>query len=143
MALIYYDADKNPLGSTPLRSFHDGLNGSAHEQKFYIRNTDSTKYYTNITLTPQFGIEEDYADLGNSGWSIKLMYGERQPSEIEWSYVRSGDSISLPDIGNTDAADTSKFYPVWVRIYAPGGTDAKVRTSTKIVRSCYVRNVGA
>jgi hypothetical protein len=128
MALSLLDTDYNNYGNDPYRSFHDGFSGQTHENKFYIRNTDKTRYYTNVVVQPKF--RDGYNDLGvsgNTGWSIKVMYGELQPTEEEWSLVKSGDALKIPDIGSEFSPDTVINHPIWVRIFCPGSTSAQIK----------------
>ena len=77
-----------------------------------------------------------------AGVSINV-YGTRRPTEAEWDLVRSGDGIQIPDIGTTEAADTSTNHPVWVRVYCPAGEPADIRESMQVKVTYYERLVGA
>lgn len=125
MAIQIYDADQ-VLFSGSLRTSHDGLTGSYHDQKIYIRNDDASKYYTYVQV--------QIASTGPAptAWVFKTMYGERQPTEAEWDTVASLDALTMPDIGAPGNPDTSTLFPVWIRIYCPGGTLAQQRTSESI-----------
>lgn len=154
MALVFYDEDKVAYGSLatvgpfesgrqgPHRTFIDGRLGGAHEQVIYIRNDDANNYYTSITL----GYEHDnYADLGEfgaTGWGVKFLYGERRPTEAEWDAVSSGEDISVPNIGDTSAGDTTTYHPVWIRVYCPGNAAAHIRENQRLRVKLYERLVG-
>ena len=142
--LQLFKADYQSFEDEPMRSFHNGHVGDAHEQLFFIRNQNPSKYYTNVKVTPIFtGGYTDDGEFGSSGWGIKLMYGKRQPTNQEWDMIDSGASIFIPDIGTCEAADTFTNHPVWVRIYCPGGEDAQIRENMQLDITYYVREVGA
>lgn len=144
MGLGFYDSDKIAFGTTgKLRSFHDGFKGQTMEQIIYIRNDDVSRYYTNILVNYESEVYQDLGPFGTTGWGMKLMYGERRPTEAEWDLVRSIDPLSIPDIGSTDLADTNTYHPVWVRIICPGGEPAQIRESQQLTLAYFERVVGA
>mgnify|MGYP003112720137 FL=1 len=142
--LIFYDENYQAFDENPLRSFHNGYLGDSHEQICYLRNRDPSVYYSNIKIKPEMiGGYKDIGEFGLTGWGIKLMYGKRRPTEAEWDLVRSGDAISIPDIGTTEAADTFTNHPVWIRIYCPGNEDAQIRENMQLKVTYFVKKVGA
>lgn len=147
MGLNFYDKDKvifSKVGDIfgPERTFHDGYIGSVFENVVYIRNDDPTKWYTNITLVLELSGYGDIGEFGTTGWGIKFLYGERRPTEAEWDLVRSGDAISIPDIGVQDDADTHTYHPIWYRVFCPGGESAQIRENQKLRLLYFKRNVG-
>lgn len=145
MGLSFYDAEEVALGSlAPIRTQHDGRLGGASEQLIYISNDDPTLYYTGlqISLVSTGGYDEE-GEYGSSGWSFKFHYGERQPTESEWDTVRSGVLVDLPDLGTTDAADTSTYMPVWLRVYVPGNIGAQYRTGYTVKIDGYPKLLGS
>ena len=144
MSIKLYKDDMQPYSTDPMRTFHNGYLGGSHEELFYLRNDDAGNYYTNILLTPELiGGYDDAGEFGLTGWGIKLMYGRRRPTEAEWDLVRSGDSIQLPDIGSSEAADTFTNHPVWARVYCPAGEAAKIKENMQISITYYSKKVGA
>ena len=144
MALTIYDKELQPFNADPLRTFHNGYLGQAHEELWYLRNHDSSVYYTNIILTPEFiGGYNDAGGFGTTGWSVKLIYGKRRPTEMEWDLIRSGDALTIPDIGTTEAADTYTNHPIWIRVYCPGAEPAQLRENMQVKVSYFIRMVGA
>lgn len=138
------DADYNPFGSNPLRTFHDGHLGDSYEQLVFVRNGDASKWYTNVFLTPVMtGGYSDDGEFGTSGWGVKLIPGRRRPTEEEWDLVEAGSTIQLDDIGSVEAADTFTNHPVWVRIYCPGNEDAQTRENVQLQLSYLVKEVQA
>lgn len=127
----------------PLRMTHDGKLGGSYEQLIYIKNDDATLYYTNVSLSPVSSNYDDIAsEWGETGFGLKLLYGERRPTETEWDQVKSGEAIMLPDIGTTDAADIANYFPVWVRTVCPGLTPAQIKTNLSIKLSYRAKNLG-
>ena len=127
--LSFYDNEYNPLANDPLKSFHNGYSSEDFQNIFYIRNFDPAVYYSNIIIKPKFrsAYYDDSGISGNTGWSIKLMYGKSKPSREGWDEVEGGEEIYLPDIGTLESADTSTFHPVWFRIYCPGNSKAQIK----------------
>ena len=127
--LSYYDNDYDPITEQPLRTFHNGYSGEANEVIFFIRNSDPASYYSGIYITPKFrdAYYQDCGLEGNTGWSIKVLYGKSQPTRQEWDSIESGEELKIPSVGSNEAADTSTFHPIWFRVYCPGGTSAQIR----------------
>tara|TARA_Y100000310_G_C20286697_1_gene625208 strand:+ start:153 stop:611 length:459 start_codon:yes stop_codon:yes gene_type:complete len=136
------DDSYNSFEENPLRSFHNGHTGDSHEQLFFIRNQNPSKYYTNIKIAPAWiAGYEDKGEFGSTGWGIKLMYGKRRPTEEEWDLVKSGSTIQIPDIGTIEASDTFTNHPIWVRIYCPGGELAQIRENMQLQINYYIKEV--
>ena len=144
MGLAIYDDQQVVLSSgTPKRSQVNGRAGESDIFLTYLRNDDATVYYTSLTYgfasTGAYGTD---GELAGTGWSFKAIYGQRRPTELEWDKVNSGEAVSIPDIGDTTAADMSTYHPIWVRIFVPGGTAAQRRDYYKFVVQGLVRKVG-
>lgn len=144
MGLNLYDENKVLFGDDDvLRTFHNGFLGGSLEKKFYIRNDDPTRYYTNLNLTYTVTNYDDLGEFGTTGWSVKFIEGERRPTESNWDSVRSGEPLALADIGSTEAADTHTYRPIWVRVFCPGGEEAQIRENQLIQIQGMIRLVGA
>ena len=140
--LNFFDSDQNALAT--LITGHNGYTGESSEKKIYMKNSDSSLYYKNITVSPRIQGELDQGNIfSTTGWSIKLKYGSERPSEDEWSEVLVNDTLSMPDIGSTNAADTATYHPIWVRIYCPGGTDPQIKKNMSLSVSYEKRLVNA
>lgn len=140
--LAFHNQDYNLFNGDPLRTVHNGQPGGACEKLIFIRNDDSSNYYTDMVLSYENNIADDYGVLGSTGWSVKFLYGRRQPTEEEWDVVTADSAIRIPDIGNSLAADTSTFHPVWIRVYCPGGSPAQIREGQRIKLSFSEKKVG-
>jgi len=143
MALKFYD-DGLVLYATAdvLKTTHNGHLGGSEEKLVYLRNNDVSKYYTNIVASVVVSNYDDMGQFGSTGWGIKLLYGNRQPTEAEWDTVLPNGLLELPDIGSTLLADTFTYHPIWVRVYCPGNTSAQRRLNQTIRISSFERNVG-
>lgn len=142
MGLVFYDENQDAFASNPLRSFFDGHSGGPYEQLVFIRNDDATRYFTNITLLYVSDTFDMDGPIGESGWSIKFLYGTRRPTESEWDSVQSGDDLILPNIGSTDASDTATYHPVWIRKFCPGGQNAQIKDGQRLRLTYLERLVG-
>lgn len=141
--LSFYDKDLNPFSADPLRVSMDGRTGGNVDTKIHIRNSDVNLYYVAVKVLVEYDIGYDANLDSNSGWCVKLIYGDRQPTEKEWSEVPVDPVIFIPDIGNTSAADTFTYHPIWVRIVCPGAVPAQIREPHKIKVSAFPIPVGS
>ena len=100
--------------------------GGTRVFRLYLRNTDPTKYYDQVTLRPVTAIGADIVD-GSIG--IKLLSGSRRPTPDEWAAtpVNSESILSstlaianrkLPTLGNVNTPD-NKSYAIWVSVFRP------------------------
>lgn len=143
MGLEIYDSTQTLYVGRPFRAVVNGFTGGSYEEQVYLRNDDVTAWYTNITVSASGSVYDTNGELGTSGISFKFMYGERRPTEAEWSYVISGTAIVIPDIGDNTLADTSTYHPIWVRIYLPGNTAANIIDTFSINVGFLPRVVGS
>lgn len=139
MGIRIYDADQvlySSMAGTqygPARTNYDGRLGGAQEFLIFVRNNDASKYYTDVQLSiVETTPDDSVGPYGDTGWSIKLLYGTRQPTEAEWDSAPNDPLLVLPDIGESGSANTATYFPVWVRIYAPGGIAAQLRSGQEI-----------
>lgn len=145
------DSNREAYGSivdfthqTPLRTSHDGKLGGSWDTLIYIKNDDPTLYYVDVTLNPASTNYDDIiGEWGETGFGLKVLYGERRPTETEWDQVKNGEPINLPDIGSSEAADTANYFPCWTRMIVPGMTPAQLKTNISLELSYHARNVGS
>jgi len=124
MGLQFYDSNQDPVAKGIFSI--NGRWGGLQEQLFFIRNDDPGRYYSNVSVVVLGSVYDALSEFGSSGWSVKLLYGQRRPTEAEWDLIRSGEALELPDIGTTSAADTSTYHPIWVRAYCPAHEQATI-----------------
>lgn len=151
--LAIYKLDESSGSFDPISSddfenpatFNIAPGGSALTKKFYIRNDESTKYYTGLVLKPSV----NNSPISGMAVKVKLLSGDKAPSESRWSSVAANGSLSeldpgiaavlqspldggaidtrLPNLGTADIADT-KYYPFWIRVEAAKGSPIGVIT---------------
>lgn len=132
MALLIYDiADpqsafsENGDFTNPLSLSFDGVEGGIIKQKLFVRNNDTSKSYTGITITPVDG--GDGLVNGADGFSWKLVAGDEEPLEEQWAGVAAGNIISIPDIG-----DSTTYQPFWIRVEVPSGSSIQSFQSVQL-----------
>ena len=144
MGLKLYNSEQvEYTGSMKFRPVIDGHVGGVHEEKIYIRNDSVTTYYVGVLLALISNLYDGAGENGFSGIGFKFIYGERRPTEAEWDQAISGESIYLPDIGTSAAANTYTYHPVWIRVFVPGNTQASVIESFILRLYYFPKVVGA
>ena len=103
--------------SNAIRHAFDGSVGGIEEVRYYLRNDDNDKDYTEITITPIDFTGASIVD-GTDGFSIKLRVGNSQPTRIQWDAIEAGAGIDMDDI-----SDIATYLPFWVRVEIPRGAD--------------------
>lgn len=134
MGLKLYDLNQVAISTSatftnPLQVAHDGKNGSVSVSLAYIRNDDSNKWYQSVRINPRdiTGYDDTIGEYG-TGFGVKLKYGGDEPLPHEWNSISSGNTITLPgDVGTSSIADTTTYFPVWVRIKVPGNTQVQLK----------------
>lgn len=142
MGLALYNSEQVTSADMVFRPVINGRLGGSHEELFYLRNDDVTKWYSNVRIVLVSTAYDGLGELGSTGIGFKFMYGERQPTEAEWDTVPSGEGLLIPDIGTNDLADTYTYHPFWVRVFVPGNTGADIIESYDIRIYFYPRVVG-
>lgn len=136
MGLDLYDEDKNRLSSetmsNPLRTSHDGKNGSSQAKLFYVRNDSVNFWYDNVKVDAcdTSGYDDTVGEYG-TGYSVKLFYGASEPLPHEWDELKTGAPAVFPTsvtIGQASQPDTTTYYPIWARITTPGSIPAQNKT---------------
>lgn len=147
MSLLIYKTTSSALpmnlNNDSFITTHNGYTGGSYEFTFYLKNSDSNLYYTDILVKPEFPITELLPNniLSESGWSIKLSFGsDGQLTEKEWNEIQINEELSVPDIGNTESANTDSFFPINVRIYCPGKTQSQIRNDLSLSLR-YIENI--
>lgn len=120
-------------------TFNMSPGGNSLTKKFFIRNDDATKFYTGLVLKPT---TELGTAITGTAVKVKLLSGDKSPSELRWAAVAFNGSLSdtdptssstlqspldggavdtrLPELGTSDAGDT-RYYPFWIRIEVAKG----------------------
>jgi len=100
--------------------------GGRSQTKLFLRNDDVARFYHDITLKPTTVIG---ADIVGAPFVIKLLSGQRRPSESDWGSANDNSASTItspvaagqprnrqmPDLGALGAPDTN-YYPFWVSV---------------------------
>lgn len=108
----------------PLLLAFDGVTGGIINKRYYVRNDDNTLWYSSIVIQPIYTSGDNIAE-GANGFAWKLIAGDDQPLEEQWSLLAPGNSISIPNIGSPSGGDISTYEPFWLRIIVPRGAPIK------------------
>lgn len=112
---------------------HNGIRGESVDVLLYLSNDDASIYYNNISITiVDSNSPDDTLGVYGSGRGVKLSEGARQPNETEWNNVLAGDFIDMPEIGSTDASDTTTYFPFWIRVIVPGNIEIQTFTDLSL-----------
>ena len=109
------DVEYNPFTVT-----FDGLLGGGVATCLYIRNDDTTLWYSDISVSVVDTGIEDLTNGSKAGYEWKLKQKDIPPTEDEWMAVVPSNSLSLSDnLGSTTMADTATYLSFWVRVAIP------------------------
>jgi hypothetical protein len=146
---LYYKEDDGFVEITdtgdltqPLTTVHDGKTGDIQTVQVYLRNDDSSKWFSNVVIKPVDLVDANpYGDIiyTETGWGVKLSKGSEEPTKGEWEDIDWGDSINMDDIGADIGADIATYYPFWFLITCPPNTDAKIKTDI-VLNVAYTEN---
>lgn len=109
----------------PISITADGVTGSTIIRRYYVRNDDTSKYYTNIEVFPTVNGGPDIISGALPGFEWKLIEGDLQPLEDQWTITPPGNNISLADIGEVGNGDQTTYLPFWLRVETPRGVDVQ------------------
>lgn len=135
--LIYSDANPSAAFSSdgiftnPLLAAFNGVTGNTKSVRYYVRNDESNKSYSGISLQPVL-LEGTNIINGTDGFGWKLYAGDTQPLEEQWSLTSYANSITIPDIGSAILADVNTYEPFWLRISVPTGASIRSYSGVKL-----------
>ena len=135
MGLEFYNSNRIMIidGEGQVITSHDGVSGESVEMLVYLRNDTTQRYYTNIQVWPyDTETPDDTLGIYGTGWGVKLSAGARQPTPAEWDNILAGDTINMPNIGSSERANTTDYYPFWVKITSPGNLPAQTKESIQL-----------
>lgn len=116
---------------TPITTVHNGKAGDIKTTQLYVRNSNVSKWHSNILIQPLDLIGADpYGDVAytETGWGVKLSAGSAEPTHGEWEDLGWGQSIGIDDIGSDLGADTTTYLPFWYLITCPPNEDVAIKT---------------
>lgn len=103
----------------------DGVIGTAKHMRYYVRNDDVTRWYSNIQLQAVVLEGEDIVTGALEGFRWKLVAGDPEPLEEVWDLTSGGNQISLSNIGEGGSGDITTFLPFWLRVEIPRSSQVK------------------
>jgi len=135
MTLEVLNSNEAQFGETEhILTSHNGFVGEAFITKIYLKNSDNNKYYDAITVKVTMDSELPTNSLfSTTGWSVKFLCQDTQPTELEWSRAGLNTELSIGSIGTSNAADISTQKTIWIRVFCPGNTQPQVKDNIKII----------
>jgi len=132
MALNIYEFADDSTAFSDDRSFvnalsltADGIIGTALHRRYYVRNGDATRYYTNIRVQAVVLEGDDIVTGAILGFKWKLVAGNDEPLEKIWELTDGGNEMNLSDLGESGSGDITTFLPFWLRIEIPRSSQVK------------------
>lgn len=102
---------------------HDALNGSWVTQKLWLRNDSALHYYTGVRVSINIPGAAISPTVSPTGVVYQLVEGDIEPTVLEWKHTPYHNQISFVDVGALGSADTTTYYPFWLRTYVPGNSN--------------------
>lgn len=138
----YIQVSKGSDLSSPIITNHNGQSSTVVTLPLYLRNDESTRWYSNIRILP-FDLEDanPYGDVAydETGWGVKLSTGGTEPTNAEWEDINWGEEISMSDIGSDSLGDTTTYYPFYYLITSPPNVDAQNKLDITL-KTSYTEN---
>ena len=120
---------KDNSGSTGVHAFTvtlDGRAGGIRQYRLFVRNDDSARSFTGLTVQPIATTSPSVVDGTTTGFTWKLFAGDKQPTDAQWGTVTAAAVISLSNIGTSTVSDIASYLPFWVRVEIPRNTSVQV-----------------
>lgn len=140
----YKVISQDGLQTSPIQTSHDGTNGEIVEKKLFLRNSNTSFFYTDVTLTPSPARKTRVGDIQypEAFIGFKVIIQENQPTKGEWLATESGNTANMTDIGTTSQGDNG-YKPFWIQIEVPPGTRAQTISDISINVQADENPVGA
>lgn len=107
--------------TNPATTVHDGRINDVNDVLMYVKNDDSGKAYTSISIGFDDNAYPNDTEGVESGWFLKISPGLTQPSEVDWAAITAGASSAIPNISGVGSE------PFWYRISSPRGLNAGLK----------------
>ena len=121
------DIDTVFSATSPFTLTFDGKTGGSLEKCIYLRNDDTTKWYSSIQVEVVDDSGNDITDGTRQGWEWRLKESDLPLMVDEWDEVVPGNTLSVSsNLGTSIKADTVTFLPIWVRVMVPGNQRIQV-----------------
>ena len=118
-----------------INTVHNGFTGGAFVTKIYLKNEEKDKYFSGIVVKVTMGNGElvENSIFSTTGWSVKLLSQDTEPTELEWSRVSINTELEIDDFGTELQADTSTVRTVWIRVFCPGHTAPQIKENINLI----------
>jgi hypothetical protein len=126
---LYRQPDLNTIFSTtsPFTLTFDGKTGGSLEKCVYLRNDDTTKWYSSIQVEVVDNSGNDITDGTRLGWEWRLKESNLPLMIDEWDEITPGNTLSIvSSLGSSIKTDTVTFLPIWIRVMIPGNQRIQV-----------------
>lgn len=121
--------------TNPFSITFDGRVGGYKEVKLYIRNDNGDYYYEELQISLVDTTDNTITDNLAVGFAWKLSAGDTKPTFNDWANIAPANTISMSNIGEVSAGDTSTYLPFWVYIQIPAGTEIQSFTEVSFAIS--------
>ena len=139
---IYDKPDKDSYlsmgtGKDPFTVTLNGVTGGCVYKKLYIRNEDTAKWYSDISIR---AVDSNglltYVD-GSNGFEWRLIDGDVRPLLLTWDRTEPGNTLSFSGLvlGSSTLADISTYVPFWVKVDIERGQ--RISNLTNVVLRIY------
>jgi hypothetical protein len=142
MGISLYHKENDQFVTGSIITTHDGKSGDVHAVQLFLRNDDVNLWFSNIQVTPVDSTATaslDETDYDSTGWGVRLIAGDNEPSASHWSSTNWGIAISMPNIGASGSADISTYYSFWYQITCPPNENAETKQNI-VFRVTYTEN---
>ncbi len=130
--------------TAPLKFNFNGSEGGIVRKKLYIRNDETTFYYTDIRIEPSPSVLVSPENTRH--FTYKLLSGDAEPIQTLWDARRSGDPLLsiadmslaptreyyILDLGKAGQSDTT-YYPFWFEVGIPSHTPVLTELNITLV----------
>jgi hypothetical protein len=126
---LYHQPDLDTVFSAtfPFTLTFDGKTGGSLEKCVYLRNDDTTKWYSVIQIEVVDNSGNDITDGTRPGWEWRLKESNLPLMVDEWNEIVPGNTLSIvSSLGSSIKADTVTYLPIWVRVMVPGNQRIQV-----------------
>lgn len=127
-----YKQDGVEDGALPITTTHDGVLGESVILKLFVRSSTNTEWFEDISIQPISSVSPSEVDGSSSGFGVKLISGDSEPTEADWDATDYASQITLGDIGSAVAGDINSYLPFWCRQECPAGTSADNKENTSL-----------
>jgi hypothetical protein len=117
--------------TNPFTVVLDGKYGGVIQKKLYVRNSDSSVWYSATTLLCSDIVDPTIVD-GTKNITWKLIAGNTQPTDDQWAAITTGNTISMANLGAIGSPNTSTYLPFWARVQIPRNMEVQTVLDVKL-----------